>query len=150
MLKHILLASVAAAAFGSVPAVSVAATRAIVVTEAPPAIREERIPEYRRGYDWAPGHWAWRNGQYVWVEGHFIRERHGMHWVPERWVQRRDGHWEMVAGHWERGERRGQYMGNRGMGDRDHDGVPNRYDRDKDNDGVPNRYDAAPNNPYRR
>ena len=37
----------------------------------------------------------------------------------------------------------------RGMGDRDRDGVPNRADRDRDGDGVPNRYDRAPNNPNR-
>jgi hypothetical protein len=145
MLKKILLAAAVASTFGS----AMAAQRAIVITEAPPAVREERVPEYRRGYDWAPGHWAWRHGQYVWVEGHFIRERRGMHWVAEHWVQRPNGRWEMVAGHWERGERR-QYMGARGMGDRDRDGVPNRYDRDRDNDGVPNRFDNHPNNPNRR
>ena len=148
MLKTVLLAVAVASSFGA----AVAAQRAIVITEAPPAVREERVPDYRRGYEWAPGHWAYRNGQYVWVEGRFLRERRGMHWVPERWVQRPNGRWELVAGHWARGERRGQYMGHRGngMGDRDRDGVPNRYDRDKDNDGVPNRYDNAPNNPYRR
>ncbi|RYZ11274.1 MAG: hypothetical protein EOO24_06830 [Comamonadaceae bacterium] len=37
----------------------------------------------------------------------------------------------------------------RGMGDRDRDGVPNRADRDRDGDGIPNRYDRAPNNPNR-
>jgi hypothetical protein len=132
MLKKVLLAVAVASSFTA----AMAAQRAIVITEAPPAVREERAPEYRHGYDWAPGHWAWRNGQYAWVEGHYIRERRGMHWVPERWVQR-NGHWEMVAGRWERGEHRGQYMGNRGMGDRDHD-------------GVPNRYDEHPNNPNRR
>ena len=140
MLKKILLASLVASAFGAAPLVTSAAERAIVVTEAPPPMREERMPEMRRGMEWAPGHWAWRHGEYVWVEGHWMRERHGMHWVPERWAQRPNGRWEMVAGHWERGERRGDYMGHRGergMGDRD-------------GDGVPNRYDAAPNNPYRR
>ena len=165
MLKKILIASLAATAFGSVPVIASAQQRAIVITEAPPAPREERMPrEMRRGMEWAPGHWAWRNGQYTWVEGHWIRERRGMHWVPERWAQR-NGRWEMIAGHWERGERRGHYMGNRGMGDRDRDGVPNRYDAapnnpnrqsmndrgmgDRDRDGVPNRYDERPNNPNR-
>lgn len=133
MLKKTLLAIAVASSFGS----AMAAQRVVVVTEAPPAVREERVPEYRHGYDWAPGHWAWRSGQYVWVEGHFIRERHGMHWVPERWVQRPNGRWEMIAGHWERGAHRGQSMGARGMGDRDRDGVPNRYDH-------------HPNDPYRR
>ena len=147
MLKKILLAAAVASTLGTT---AMAAQRAIVITEAPPAVREERIPEYRRGYDWAPGHYVYRNGQYAWVEGHFIRERRGMHWVADRWVQRPNGRYEMVAGHWERGEHRGQYMGARGMGDRDHDGVPNRADRDRDGDGVPNRFDNAPNNPNRR
>ena len=146
MLKKILLAAAVASTLGTS---AMAAQRAIVITEAPPAVREERIPEYRRGYDWAPGHYVFRNGQYVWVEGHFIRERRGMHWVADRWVER-NGRWVMVAGHWERGDHRGHYMGARGMGDRDHDGVPNRADRDRDGDGVPNRFDNAPNNPNRR
>ena len=139
MIKHILLAGVAAAAFGSVPLTSSAAERAIVVTEAPPPVREERMPEPRRGMEWAPGHWAWRHGEYAWVEGHWMRERRGMHWVPERWVER-NGHWEMVAGHWDRGHR--DWDRNRGMG------APGW--RDNDHDGVPNRYDEHPNNPYRR
>ncbi|MEJ6022901.1 hypothetical protein [Ramlibacter sp. PS4R-6] len=146
MLKKVLLAAAIASSFGA----AVAQQRAIVITEAPPTVREERIPEYRRGYDWAPGHWAWRNGQYVWVEGRFLRERRGMHWVGDRWVQRPNGRWELVAGHWERGHHGNRYMGARGYGDRDHDGVPNRNDRDRDGDGVPNRYDNAPNNPNRR
>ena len=144
MLKKALLAVAIASSFGA----TMAQARTIVITEAPPAVREERAPEYRRGFDWAPGHYVYRNGQYAWVEGHHIRERRGMHWEPERWVQR-NGRWEMVAGHWARGERH-QYMGSRGMGDRDHDGVPNRNDRDRDGDGVPNRFDNAPNNPNRR
>ncbi len=73
-------------------------------------------------------------------------ERRGHRWVPERWVEA-DGRWVMRPGHWERG-----------MRDRDGDGVPNRFDRhpnrpqgmgDRDRDGVPNRYDARPNNPNR-
>jgi hypothetical protein len=132
MLKKILIASFVASAFGTAPMLAPAAERAIVVTEAPPPPREERMPGVRRGYEWAPGHWAWRHGQHVWVEGHWLRERRGEHWVADRWVER-NGRWELVAGHWQRGSR----MGNRGMGDRD-------------NDGVPNRYDSRPDNPYRR
>src|ERR1700722_19924710 len=25
------------------------------------------------GYNWAPGHWAWRGGNWFWVKGHHIR-----------------------------------------------------------------------------
>ena len=126
MLKKIILATAIAASFGSVMA-------QVIVREAPPPAREERVPGVRHGHEWAPGHWAWRNGQYVWVQGHWMRERRGEHWVAERWEQRGD-HYVLIPGHWQRGEHR---MGNRGMGDRD-------------NDGVPNRFDSAPNNPYRR
>lgn len=47
-----------------------------------------------------------------------------------------------------RGHREGGH-GQRGLRDRDRDGVPNRYDRDRDGDGVSNRRDAHPNDPRR-
>jgi hypothetical protein len=126
MFKKILLASLIAASFASVPLASFAQHRTIIIREAPPPPREEAIPRPRRGHEWAPGHWAWRNGQHVWVSGHWVRERRGSHWVPDRWVER-DGRWVLMAGHWERGGR----------------------NRDRDADGVPNRMDRAPNNPNR-
>lgn len=95
MFKKIILAAIIGASFAAVPQAS-----------------------------FAGGHWAWRNGQHVWVRGHFVRERRGSLWVPDRWVER-NGRWQLVAGHWERGAR----------------------NRDRDNDGVPNRLDARPNNP---
>ena len=139
MLKKVILATALAASFGT------AMAQSIIIREAPPPVREERVPGPRPGWEWAQGHWSWRHGQYVWVQGHWMRERRGEHWVADRW-ERRGDRWVMINGHWERGGG----MGHRGMGDRDHDGVPNRYDRDRDNDGVPNRFDSAPNNPYRR
>jgi hypothetical protein len=130
MLKKILIATMIAGSFTAVPLVTSAQTRTIIIREAPPPPREEAAPNARRGYEWAPGHWAWRNGQHVWVRGHYIRERRGMHWVPDQWVER-NGRWQLVAGHWERGHR------GPGAG------------RDRDGDGVPNRLDARPNNPNR-
>ena len=132
MLKKILIASLMATAFGSAPMLASALERTIIVEQAPPPIREERMPEPRRGYEWAPGYWAWRHGHHVWMEGRWMRERRGEHWVADRWIER-NGRWVLVAGHWERGTR----MGGPGW-------------RDRDNDGVPNRYDAHPDNPYRR
>jgi hypothetical protein len=38
----------------------------------------------------------------------------------------------------------------RGMRDRDRDGIPNRVDNDRDGDGVPNQLDRRPNNPRRQ
>jgi hypothetical protein len=121
MFRKILLATLLGASFASVPLVSTA--RTIIVTEAPPAPREEAPPQrMRHGMVWAPGHYAHRQGQYVWVPGHMMRERHGQHWVADNWKER-NGRWEMQAGHWARG---------RG---------------DRDGDGVPNRFDSRPNNP---
>ena len=54
----------------------------IVVQIAPPAARVEVVPAPRTGYVWAPGYWGWRNNKHYWVNGHYIRERHGYHWVP--------------------------------------------------------------------
>jgi hypothetical protein len=130
MFKKILIASIVATSFASVPMIVSAQQRAIVITQPPPPPREEVVPGARRGHEWAPGHWAWRNGQHVWVRGHWVRERQGQRWVPDRWVER-NGRWEFVAGHWQRG--------GRGPGAR----------RDNDGDGVPNRQDARPNNPNR-
>jgi hypothetical protein len=127
MFKKILLASLIASSFASVPLTSFAQhrDRAIIIREAPPPPREEVIPGPRRGHVWAPGHWAWRDGRHVWVRGHWVRERRGHHWVADSWAER-NGRWAYQAGHWERGG------------------------RDRDRDGVPNRIDRAPNNPYRQ
>jgi len=35
----------------------------------------------------------------VWVKGHWIHERHGMHWHPSHWAKR-DGRWELERGNW--------------------------------------------------
>ena len=114
-----------AASFGAaIPIASYAQQRTIVITHAPPPSRDEPAPAMRRGYEWVPGHWVWRDGRHVWVQGRYLRERRGSHWVPDRWVER-NGCWQLPAGHWERGARM----------------------RDRDGDGVPNRQDARPNNP---
>jgi hypothetical protein len=135
MMKKILLGTMVAATF-SVGSVSVA-TADVFVRVAPPPPRTEVVPAPRRGYVWVPGYWDYRAGRHFWVQGTWVRERHGYRYAEPRWHER-DGRWVLERGHW-----------SRGGGDRDHDGVPNRYDRDRDNDGVPNRYDSNPNNPRR-
>jgi WXXGXW repeat (2 copies) len=67
---------------------------------APPPAREERPPAPRDGYVWAPGYWDWNGHAYAWVSGHYIFERRGAHWVPDRWDQV-GSHWQHVNGHWE-------------------------------------------------
>lgn len=126
MFKKILITAMIGATFASVPFASSAQTRTIIIREAPPPPREEARPQERRGYAWAPGHWEWRGGRHVWVEGRMMRERRGQRWVEDRWVER-NGQWTLVRGHWARGGR----------------------DRDRDGDGVRNRDDARPNNPNR-
>ena len=73
----------------------------IEVDVAPPAPREEVIPEARVGYVWAPGYWEWRHHDHVWVNGHYIRGRHGHHWVAATWTHEGERH-RFAAGHWER------------------------------------------------
>lgn len=109
----------------------------IVIRIAPPPPRSEPMPEPRRGYIWAPGHWDWQGSRYVWVRGDWIPARAGYQYAPTRWYER-DGRWVQERGRW-----------NRGQGDRDRDGIPNKMDRDRDGDGVSNRRDDRPNNPNR-
>jgi hypothetical protein len=70
------------------------------VDVAPPPAREERAPAPRDGYVWARGYWDWNGHAYSWVSGHYIFERRGAHWVPDRWDQV-GSHWQHVNGHWE-------------------------------------------------
>jgi hypothetical protein len=120
MMKKLLIAALVAGSLGSVALPSTAAV--VVVREAPPALRHERVPEARRGYTWVPGHWEWKRNHHVWVKGTWLRDRRGYVYHQPTWAER-DGKWEMSRGNWARG-------------DRDHDGVPNRMD---DHPNNPNR-----------
>lgn len=120
MMKKLLMAALVAGSLGSVTLPSTAAV--IVVREAPPAPRVERMPEARRGYTWVAGHWEWRHNRHQWVRGTWLRDRHGYVYHQPTWAER-DGKWEMRRGAWARG-------------DRDHDGVRNGNDNHPNN---PNR-----------
>jgi hypothetical protein len=98
----------------------------VIVREAPPPPRAERMPAPRHGYVWAPGHWEWQPGKHVWQRGHWERERRGYVYREPVWEER-DGRWVMSRGGWER----------------------HRPGRDRDGDGVPNRVDDRPDNPNR-
>ncbi|HLL21743.1 MAG TPA: YXWGXW repeat-containing protein [Kofleriaceae bacterium] len=65
---------------------------------APPAMRAERYAP-RRGFVWVNGYWDWRGDNYVWVSGHYERERRGYRWRDRRWEERDDG-WVAVDGGW--------------------------------------------------
>jgi hypothetical protein len=121
-MKKLLIAALLASSLGSITAPAVSAV--VVVREAPPAPRAERVPAARRGYVWAPGHWEWKYGKHVWERGHWIRARRGYVYREPTWEER-DGRWTMQRGGWDRTR------------------------RDRDGDGVPNRVDSRPNNPNR-
>jgi len=139
-IRKLVLATLTAGALGAA-AIPASADVGIWVNEPPPAPRHEVMPAPRHGFVWEPGYYDYRHGHYSWVEGHWVKERHGMYYHPTRWVQR-DGRWTMEKGNW----RHERYVENH---DRDHDGIANRHDHDRDGDGVPNREDRAPDNPYR-
>jgi hypothetical protein len=122
-MKKLLLAAMAASAFGAVVLPQVASAEVVIVRTAPPAPRDEVVPAARRGYVWTPGYWNWNGHRYVWTRGKYVRERTGYHYREPNWVEN-NGRWEFRRGQWARG-------------DRDGDGVPNRYD-DRPND--PNRH----------
>ena len=51
-----------------------AVAQPVVVERAMPAPRVEVIPvPPGAGYNWVPGHWAWRGVEWVWIPGHHVR-----------------------------------------------------------------------------
>jgi WXXGXW repeat (2 copies) len=74
---------------------------AIDIDIAPPPLRIETAPPPRVGFFWAPGYWAYRGHEHVWVGGRWVAERRGYHWVPDHWEQR-GPHWHYERGRWER------------------------------------------------
>jgi len=146
-MKRILLTVAAAvistATLAPVQAQAQTRTEVIVVHKAPPALRAERVPAARRGFEWVPGYWDWNGRRYTWVAGHYEKVRAGYVYARPEWRRDRNG-WILERGGWQHGDRVARHGG-----DRDRDGVPNRMDRDRDNDGVPNRVDNRPNNPNR-
>lgn len=75
-------------------------TAAVVSASQPPPPRVVYVPEPHPGYVWDPGHWTIVDGEWVWVEGRWIAVQPGYAWAPTHWVQRADGTWELVPGHW--------------------------------------------------
>jgi len=50
-----------------------ASAQTVVVEKAMPAPIVEVVPAAPGpGYNWVPGHWAWRGGGWFWVKGHHI------------------------------------------------------------------------------
>ena len=80
--KLILASAIALAGTG------VAQARTVIYADIePPALRAEVVPAPRVGY--------------VWVEGHYVRDRHGYRYRPARWEHH--GHrWRYYDGGWDR------------------------------------------------
>ncbi len=78
-----------------------AMARSVEIVVRPPEPRVVVVPERRAGYAYAPGYWRWNGHQHDWVEGRFIRERRGSHYVPARWEEH-GGRWRFQEGHWAR------------------------------------------------
>lgn len=101
-MKTILFTALMAASLGSVALP--ARCGAVVVREAPPAARAERVPPPRRGHVWAPGHWEWKNRHHVWAPGKWLRERRGYVYKAPDWEER-GGSWRLRNGNWVYAER---------------------------------------------
>lgn len=102
-MKPTFYAAIAAIALGTAalaPASSMAAVGVgIVIGNAPPPPRYERVPAPRHGYVWAPGYWSWEGRRHVWLEGHWEAERPGYVYQRPEWVREGDG-WRFSEGGW--------------------------------------------------
>jgi hypothetical protein len=71
--RHLARAACAAALLVGIGA-GIAAAQPVIVEKAMPAPIVEVVPAAPgAGYNWVPGHWAWRGGTWFWVKGHHIR-----------------------------------------------------------------------------
>jgi hypothetical protein len=87
----------------AVPAAAPTTTR-VVVTEAPPAVRQETVGSApSENHVWVAGYWMRSDNKWVWVPGHWeTRPRVGVAWVPGKWDKNPDGQgWVWTPGHWE-------------------------------------------------
>lgn len=76
-------------------------TVAYTVGESPPPPRS-RYVEYRPGWVYVDGYWAWNGGQWLWLDGYWERDRPGYGYVQGSWyVSGGRHHWK--PGHWRRG-----------------------------------------------
>ncbi len=71
-----------------------------VDSEPPPPQYEEVV--VRPGFVFIQGRWNWEGGRWVWMNGHYERERAGYFWAPGRW-EARGGRHVWVEGEWRAG-----------------------------------------------
>ena len=77
--------------------------RVVVSKPNRPQVILQRPVETRRNYIWAEGHWQWSNfyGDYIWIQGKWIRQRRGHHWEPGFWEISLGG-FVWIEGYWAR------------------------------------------------
>ncbi|MFQ5639809.1 MAG: hypothetical protein ACE5IR_17650 [bacterium] len=68
----------------------------------PPKLKTVKVVKpvkpFRHAY-WVSGHWAHKNGRYVYVSGYWTKHRHGYVYVNARWLKSPRGYY-FVPGHW--------------------------------------------------
>ena len=80
-----LIAALAASiGFIASPAMS-ATVDYIEVQTPPPALQVETVPAPVTGQVWIPGAYEYKDGQYVWMSGHYVPERPGYVYVAPRY-----------------------------------------------------------------
>jgi len=73
----------------------------VEVEEEPPPPRAV-VVESRPGFIFIEGRWNRQGGRWVWLDGHYERERVGYVWAPGRWERRGNRHvW--IEGSWRAG-----------------------------------------------
>ena len=73
-------------------------TAGVVVAAEPPPPQAEPV-QVRPGFVFIGGRWVWQDEQWVWIAGHWERERAGFAWNPGRW-ERQDRAWIWIEGSW--------------------------------------------------
>jgi hypothetical protein len=83
------------------PGGSSVTTREVVVTQAPPPLRQEVITMAPSPTNvWVPGYWSWNNG-WQWVAGHWEQPPQRMTtWVPGQW-EPQGSNWVWRPGRWQ-------------------------------------------------
>src|SRR5690242_4410438 len=76
------------------PVVATSPTGEVVVTEAPPAPRQEVVTVASSpAHVWVRGYWVHSDRRWVWMPGHWeVRPRAGVAWVQ--------GHWDRTSAGW--------------------------------------------------
>ena len=83
-------------------------TPGIIVTQQPPTLIEEVMPDQRPAGDnvaWIPGYWGWDEDQndFLWISGIWRNLPPGREWVPGYWSTVDTGH-QWTSGYWQDAE----------------------------------------------